>query len=121
MGLPRSQNLGILPVADTGRFVPCLNQQILWFPRPLASREASPGFLCGYLGEAEKGGRHHLGLEFPCDTHSIDVLEGKPPGAKAALASLWYHGEQVEGWHGGSVYRNDPDATPQSLASSLLT
>lgn len=53
--------------------------------------------------------------------HSIDVLQGKPPGAKAVLASLWHHGEQVEWLHGDSVYRNDPDAAPQSLASSLLT
>lgn len=92
MGLPRS--LGILPVADTSQFGPRLNQQIFWLSRPPTSREASPGFLCGYLGEAEEDVRPSSGPGVhKCDRHTIDVLEGKPPGSKAALASLWHHGE----------------------------
>lgn len=43
-----------------------------------------------------------------CDMHTVDVLEGKLSGSKAALASLQHPGEQVERWHGSSVYRNHP-------------
>lgn len=43
-----------------------------------------------------------------CGMHTVDVLEGKFPGAKAALASLQQPGEQIERWHGSPVYRNHP-------------
>lgn len=61
LGLSESWNFS---KADTGRFGPCLNQQILCLSRPPTSREASPGFLCGHLSEAKEDGRHHPGLEF---------------------------------------------------------
>jgi hypothetical protein len=47
-----------------------------------------------------------------CGIHTVDVLEGKLPGSKAALASLQHPREQVERWLGSSVYRNHPVMPP---------